>query len=179
LQKSQVNNDEGEAPRSPVRELRAHLRVLEREIELSLASETGCCGVTTAQCHLLLEAAERGRTSVTELAGALELDKSTLSRAVEGLCRAGMLDRRTDACCRRQQVITLTEKGRRKVDAINGLCDASYTTLLGSIPAGKRAAVVESVALLAQAMRRRRGGPRRACGIDGARGKDDGKEDGR
>ena len=76
-----------------IRALRKDLRVLEREIELTLSSQTGCCGITVAQCHLLLEVEQRDRTSVTELAAALELDKSTLSRAVDGLCLVDLLDR--------------------------------------------------------------------------------------
>ena len=61
-----------------IRAFRADLRVLEREVVLSLSSDTGCCGVSVAQCHLLLETEARGRTNVTELAAATVLDKSTL-----------------------------------------------------------------------------------------------------
>lgn len=140
--------------------LRKDLRLLEREIELTLSSQTGCCGVTVAQCHLLLEVEQQGRTSVTELAGQFELDKSTLSRSVDGLCRAGLLHRETDPGSRRQQVIGLTAEGRKKAASINGLCDSFYTRLLESIPEKKRRALMESVALLGEAMRsiRREGG---------------------
>ncbi|HET6450736.1 MAG TPA: MarR family transcriptional regulator [Spirochaetia bacterium] len=73
-----------------------------------MTSEAGCCGVTFAQCHLLLEVERRGRTSVTELATALELDKSTLSRTVDAGVKAGLIDRSVDPSSRRQQVICLT-----------------------------------------------------------------------
>jgi len=139
-----------------VRSFRGDLRVLEREVELSMASETGCCGITTAQCHILLETESREQTSVTELAAVLELDKSTLSRTVDSMCRAGLLDRQTDPSSRRQQIISLTENGRAKAGSINGLCDVSYTRLFDFIPAEKRRMVVESVALLADAMRQMR-----------------------
>ncbi len=143
-----------------LRAFRKDLRVLEREIELTLTSQTGCCGVTVAQCHLLLEVEQAGQTSVTELAAALELDKSTLSRAVDGLCRAGLLDRVTDPSSRRQQVISLTPQGKGKADAINTLCDRFYKRLIESIPAGKREGARESVALIAGAMKtvRKEGG---------------------
>ncbi len=150
----------GPAGNVAVRDFRKDLRVLEREIELTLASQTGCCGVTVAQCHLLLEVEERGQTSVTELAGALELDKSTLSRSVDGLCRAGLLDRETDPASRRQQVIRLSPQGKAKAASINRLCDRFYSRLLDSIPADKRLAAVESVAFLGEAMKgvRKKGG---------------------
>ena len=139
--------------REDVRALRKDLRLLEREVELTLASQTGCCNVTVAQCRLLLEVELRGRTSVTELAGALELDKSTLSRAVDGLFRAGLLQREPDPASRRQQVISLTPGGKAKAASINELCDGFYARILDSIPQGKRESALESVALMGNAMR--------------------------
>jgi DNA-binding MarR family transcriptional regulator len=137
---------------SGVRAYRSRIRVLEREIERSLASETGCCGVSLPQCHLLLEVEEKGQTGVTELSTALELDKSTLSRAIEGLWKAGLVSRETDPGNRRRQVVTLTRKGREKAASINARCDGFYEKLLQGIPREKREMVRESVALLAEAM---------------------------
>jgi DNA-binding MarR family transcriptional regulator len=149
-----------------IRDFRANLRVLEREVELSMTSEAGCCGVTFAQCHLLLEVERRGRTSVTELAAALELDKSTLSRTVDGACRAGLMDRTVDPTSRRQQVLSLTETGKEMAATINSQCDASYTRLFDFIPPSKRLMVVQSVALLAEAMRLKRRNPDAACCVE-------------
>jgi DNA-binding MarR family transcriptional regulator len=150
-----------------IRDFRTNLRVLEREVEMSMASEAGCCGVTFAQCHLLLEVERQGRTSVTELASILELDKSTLSRTVDSACRAGLMDRTVDPSSRRQQVICLTAKGRQTAEAINGQCDESYTRLFDFIPRDKRSSVVRSVAILAEAMRQKRRNPEEACCWDG------------
>jgi DNA-binding MarR family transcriptional regulator len=149
-----------------IRDFRANLRVLEREVELSMTSEAGCCGVTFAQCHLLLEVERRGTTNVTELAAALELDKSTLSRTVDGACRAGLMNRSVDPSSRRQQVLSLTPKGKEMATTINRLCDASYTRLFDFIPADRRLMVVQSVALLAEAMRLKRREPEAACCVD-------------
>jgi DNA-binding MarR family transcriptional regulator len=149
-----------------IREFRKNLRVLEREVELSMTSEAGCCGVTFAQCHLLLEVERSGHTSVTELASILELDKSTLSRTVDTAHRAGLIDRTVDPTSRRQQVISLTEKGRETAATINGQCDASYTRLFDFIPGDERQTVVRAVALLADAMRQKRRNPESACCAD-------------
>jgi DNA-binding MarR family transcriptional regulator len=143
-----------------LRIFRGHLRVLEREIERSLATETGCCGVTLPQCHLLLEVEEKGETGVTDLASSLELDKSTLSRAVDGLWRAGRVSRESDPENRRRQVVSLTRKGREKTLSINTRCDDFYARLFRGIPLEKRASVRECVALLAEAMRKTR---KRGC----------------
>jgi DNA-binding MarR family transcriptional regulator len=139
-----------------VRALRKNLRVLEREFARSLSPESTCCGVTLAQCHLLLEVEERGETGVTELAAALELDKSTLSRTVDGMWHAGMLSRETDPSNRRRQVVKLTEEGRAKARSINTGCDEYYAGLIGSIPPDKRSVAIEGVTLLAAAMNGRK-----------------------
>ena len=149
-----------------VREFRSNLRVLEREVELSMTSEAVCCGVTFAQCHLLMEVEKLGRTTVTALSSAFALDKSTLSRTVDAAVRAGLIDRVVDPANRRQQVISLTDRGRETADAINRLCDASYSRLFDFIPADERAAVIRSVALLAEAMRLKRRNPDAACCAD-------------
>jgi DNA-binding MarR family transcriptional regulator len=149
-----------------IREFRQNLRVMEREVELSMTSEAGCCGVTFAQCHLLLEIERKGRTSVTELAGVLELDKSTLSRTVDAAFKAGLIDRTVDPTSRRQQVISLTEKGRQTAATINSQCDESYTRLFDFIPAAERSGVVRAVAILADAMRQKRRNPEAACCVE-------------
>ncbi len=154
-----------------IRDFRANLRVLEREVELSMTSEAGCCGVSFAQCHLLLEVDRLERTSVTGLASAFELDKSTLSRTVDAACRAGLLERTVDPGNRRQQVVQLTDRGRQTAESIHRLCDASYERLFDFIPSDKRSMVVESVALLAQAMRMKRRHPDAACCADPEGGK--------
>ena len=136
-----------------IRAFRRALRALERQIELSLASETECCGVTPAQCHLLLVIEEKGEPSVGELAAALELDQSTLSRTIDGLVRTGMLSRREDPANRRRQLVSLTDPGSAKADEINALCDESYSGLLASFPEAEAAAVVRSLPLFAEALR--------------------------
>ena len=148
---------------SLIRDFRSDLRVLEREMGLLMSSEAGCCGVTFAQCHLLLEVERHKRTSVTGLAAALELDKSTLSRTVDAAVRTGLIDRTVDPQNRRQQVVSLTDLGRQTAAQINQICDASCSRLFDFIPRDKRAQVVEAVALLAQAMRLKRRDPGAAC----------------
>jgi DNA-binding MarR family transcriptional regulator len=151
-----------------VRGFRKDVRRLEREVVLSLAADTGCCGVTQAQCHIIMEADGQARTSVTDLAAAMELDKSTLSRTVDGMCRAGWLSRETDPANRRQQIICLSRKGRAKAETIHAQCDASTLRLFDFVPARKRRQVVESVALLASAMRQMRKESGSACCVEQA-----------
>jgi DNA-binding MarR family transcriptional regulator len=147
------------AAEPPVRAFRRSLRSLEREIALSLAAETECCGVTVAQCHLILELDHRGPSSVGELAEALCLDQSTLSRTVDSLVKSGLAARSEDPSNRRRQIVDLTSGGRGKADFINGRCDARYESALAGEGLGDRATATETVASLARALRRLRTEP--------------------
>ena len=143
-----------------IRAFRRSLRALERQVELSLADETECCGVTPAQCHLLLAVEEGGEPSVGDLAAGLELDASTLSRTVDKLVKAGLLQRREDPGNRRRQLVSLSDEGRSKAALINGLCDASYAGLLASLPARDAAALVRVLPRFVQALGEWRRAPR-------------------
>jgi DNA-binding MarR family transcriptional regulator len=153
---SKIEPSEKTAAEPPIRAFRRSLRTLEREIELSLAAETECCGVTVAQCHLLLELERRGPSSVGELAGALCLDQSTLSRTADSLVRSGLAARSEDPSNRRRQIVALTSGGLGKADLINARCDARYESALAGEGLGDRAAAAETVASLARALRRLR-----------------------
>jgi DNA-binding MarR family transcriptional regulator len=149
---------------SDVRAFRADLRRLEREIGRALEAQTGCCGVTVAQCHILLEVEAAGAPGITDLVVALDLDKSTLSRTVDAMCRHGWLSRERDPENRRKLVLGLTRDGRARAKAINDLCDRLYGCLIDAIPASKRRMVLECVGIVAEAMRRiRREGGRDGC----------------
>ncbi|HAE21081.1 MAG TPA: hypothetical protein DCG47_01990 [Spirochaetaceae bacterium] len=138
-----------------LRAFRQGLRALERRVQQALDDQTSCCGVSVAQCHLLLEMAEAGAGSIGYFAERLELDLSTLSRTVESLVRAGLALRNADPGDRRRQVIVLSDKGRERAGAINASCDAYYEAMLSRLPARQREAALEVVPLLADAMKAR------------------------
>ena len=101
-----------------IKEFRQVLRLFERE--LNLQNSFSCCnGVTVAQCHTLLEIESNGMVTVTELAENLSLDKSTVSRTVDGLVNIGLLKREIPAKNRRKAEVSLTENGKKMCSTIN------------------------------------------------------------
>src|SRR4030043_187102 len=78
-----------------IRFLRQKLRVLEREMNDPFGRDAGCCGLTLAQCHTLLEVGYRGEVSLVDLASSFGLDTSTLSRMIQGLVVLGLVGRVT------------------------------------------------------------------------------------
>jgi len=155
----------GKRPVSALRSFRAKLRILEREIGRCLEDQTDCCGVSVAQCHVLLELDGLGSVNLKALADGLELDKSTLSRAVDSLVELGVVGRKEDPENRRQQIISLTTLGQKRVADIHRRCDAYYQAMLARVPTGDLSVVVRGIGLLADAMvsQRRDSGERQCC----------------
>jgi DNA-binding MarR family transcriptional regulator len=111
------------------KKFRETLRRFEREIFMQ-NSDSCCNGVTLAQCHALLEVESKEKESVTELAKTLGLDKSTVSRTVDGLVNIGLLDRTIPAENRRMATIQLTEAGKNICCTINDSNDKYFEDTL-------------------------------------------------
>ncbi len=118
---------------------RRDLRVLERELVRQLEGETACCGVTLPQCHALLEL-PLSELSLSGLAAAVDVDTSTLCRTVDGLVKAGLVERTEDSADRRSVRLALSAAGRVKVAAIDEMCNRYYTELLARLMRSRRCA---------------------------------------
>jgi DNA-binding MarR family transcriptional regulator len=139
-----------------VREFRKNLRRLEQLIVLQLREDTGCHGVSVAQCHCLLAVEQLGRPSQNELAEQLCLDKSSLSRTVDGLVQIGLLERAIDEKDRRVYRIRLTVQGEKTCSIINTSNDDLYSRVLDRLPMPAEI-VVGAFAAFVQAMREVKG----------------------
>ena len=132
-----------------IRIFRKSLRTFERLVDIQ---EKACChGISLPHCHVLLEIEEKGRATTGQLAKALNLDKSTLSRTIDGLVRDGQLERLPNPSDRRYVPLSLTEKGRATCDAINRSSDDYYARALERIPGKKAEQVINNFDALVQA----------------------------
>ncbi|MER5296944.1 MarR family winged helix-turn-helix transcriptional regulator [Streptomyces pharetrae] len=91
--------------------------------ELSLVSYT-----------LLGHLEERGGCRATDLAAHYALDKSTVSRQVAALERAGLIERRVDADDHRVQVLHLTGAGRQLLAQVTESRRAAFRERLADWP---------------------------------------------
>ncbi len=130
-----------------IRFLREKLRQLEREISSPFRPDAGCCGLTLAQCHTLLEVGYRKEVSLIELAGSIGLDASTLSRTIQGLVVLGLVNRLADEKDRRCVAISLTEHGRRVFTEIESTFNDYFDGILELIPVDQREAMVDTIGL--------------------------------
>jgi len=150
------------AEKDLARKLRETLRVLVRRLGILERSEASCCGITFAQCHALVELGRAGELSVNELAELLNLDKSTASRSIDNLANNGLVLREPDPNDRRYVSVRLSERGRELFAALEARMEAYYGEVIELVPAVKRGQVVESLALLAEAVKMSK-----CCGIGG------------
>ena len=109
-----------------------------------------------SQGHALIEIDRQGVMTAGELAAVLKLDKSTTSRTVAALVRAGLVAARADGGDRRRRPLALTGKGRRRLAGLNRLADQQVQEALALLGADERAAVVRGMELYARALSRRR-----------------------
>jgi DNA-binding MarR family transcriptional regulator len=131
---------------------KSKLRLVGQRIGNRFKNEIVCCGVSLAQCHVLIELDQQCCCSLKALAEALGLDISTLSRTVDTLVKEGYVKREENPSDRRSINLTLSEKGREKTNYINTKSDEYYKEVLELIPAEKHALVIETMEWLGRAM---------------------------
>jgi DNA-binding MarR family transcriptional regulator len=112
-----------------IKKFREVIRQFEREL-LFQNTESCCNGVSLAQCHTILEIEKKEKVSVTELADSLSLDKSTVSRTVDGLVNIGLVDRDVPSDNRRMAILSLTQTGARTCADINSLSNKYFSDSL-------------------------------------------------
>ena len=132
-----------------IRKFRRSLRQFQRLA--GAQNRSCCCGVTLAQCLVLLDIDEHGHLTMRQLASNLKLDQSTLSRTVDGLVNKKLVARLRDESDRRLVWIRLTEEGVRVCDEIHKGNDEYCLQVLDKIPAPERGVVVRNFEALVQA----------------------------
>ena len=112
-----------------IQHFREILRIFDQE--LFLQNSASCCkGISMAQCLTLLEIEKSSSSSISQLAERLSLDKSTVSRTVDGLVNIRMVNRVTPKENRRTALVNLTETGKEVCATINYTSDSYISEIL-------------------------------------------------
>jgi len=135
-----------------IRYFREIMRHLQRNLSWQSKSDATCCGITLAQCHVLMEIGKAKEVSVVELVSIMGLDKSTLSRTIDGMVELGLVERFPNPGDRRYINLNLTHQGKNLFNNINCTFDQYYRDVFAAIPPEKHQQVVDSVNLLAKAI---------------------------
>lgn len=112
-----------------------------------------CCRTSSTQCHLLVELGRSGPLPLTELGARLSLEKSWVSRAVDGLVERGWATKEANPLDARSWLVTLTADGEDRVRELNATLDNHAARVLDHFSERDRATVEKSLLLLLKALR--------------------------
>lgn len=107
--------------------------------------------VTLAQYRALVVLASRGPQRPTELAEALAVHPSTVTRLCDRLAGKRLVHRGESPANRREVSIRLTPKGRRLVDQVTDRRREEIAAIVSNIPASERRATVHALHALGEA----------------------------
>jgi DNA-binding MarR family transcriptional regulator len=132
---------------------RQTLTALYRRFNALQRGEKRCFGVTLPQCMTLELLHQEGRRPVQEIALALGLDASTVTRTVDVLVRDGLARRtRDEREDRRRVFVSLSPRGRRLATRLEACGDDYCERILARIPADGRDAVLHALGVLVAAL---------------------------
>ena len=138
---------------SSTAKFRQTLTALYRRFNALQRGEKRCFGVTLPQCMTLEFLQQEGQKPVQEIALALGLDASTVTRTVDVLVRDGlarrMRDERED---RRRVFVSLSPRGRRLATRLEACGDDYCERILARIPADSRDVVLHALGVLVAAL---------------------------
>ena len=112
-----------------------------------------CCRTGSTQCQLLVELGRTGPLPLSELGARLNLEKSWVSRAVDGLVERGWATREPNPLDARSWLVTLTADGEARVRELNATLDNHAARVLEHLSERDRATVEKSLLILLKALR--------------------------
>jgi DNA-binding MarR family transcriptional regulator len=107
-------------------------------------------GLTVVQAYAIDLLLASGGASLTALAGALHLDKSTASRVVAGMERHGLIEWSRPEHDRRGKAIVVSREGRRRYERLRRAIVRENAQLLSAYSATERRAIVKALRQLAE-----------------------------
>jgi len=128
------------------------LRLVTRAYARLQRREALCCGMAETGCEVLCAIGEAGSLPQGELGKRLGLEKSWVSRAVDGLEREGLVERRKCCADARMYDVAFTASGRARYVSLNSGLDAQAAEVMSRIPEAERPAVTHALELLASAL---------------------------
>ena len=128
--------------------------MLSRKLSASLHPELAG-KLSPGQLHALAIVSEAGEPCIGELAAALGLDESTVTRLVDKLEAAGLAERRQSHTDRRSTTVEITESGRKTIALVREHRRAFMAEVLVSLDPTERAEFVRLTAKAADALRLR------------------------
>lgn len=104
--------------------------------------------MTSAQLHIVARLARNEGTGQAALAGLLDLEPMTLSRHVDRMEAAGLVERRSDPRDRRVRRLYTTEKSRRLLEPMRARAQELYEQVQEGLSEAERATLVSALSTI-------------------------------
>ena len=111
--------------------------------------------LTITQCYVLDLLKKRGPLTLNQLVAEMWLDKSTLSRVVDGLEKKQVVQRTANPADGRSILIEPTRAGLRRYERVEADLVSENAEVLSGFPAATRRQLIELMSALARAARER------------------------
>jgi DNA-binding MarR family transcriptional regulator len=109
-------------------------------------------GLTPKQVHIIMDI-DKNTFRHGDLAGSLGVDPSTLTRTLDPLDKAGIIERQLNPENRREVLIRLSDKGLNVLEEVNNKMRHVCAHILNHVPEDNREQVDSSISLLLKIMR--------------------------
>ncbi|WP_119675070.1 MarR family winged helix-turn-helix transcriptional regulator [Deinococcus sp. RM] len=127
-------------------------RITRLHTTLQQHTASGCGIHSLTRCQILTTLSRAGPLSLADLGRHLGVDKAWMSRNVDELARAGLIDKQAGQPDRRVVVLTLTPDGQEQVYRLNAALRQQSARLLRRVPPADQASVLRTLELLAEAL---------------------------
>lgn len=148
---------------SAAEEIHSLIHQLLRTMESSDRETCACHDVTHLQGMVLVEIAKNQPLNMQQLAQSMQLAVSTMSRVVDKLVNAGLIDRQPDKDDRRVVQCTLTNAGQDTARQLKGCYDEFFDKLVTNIPTGDLPGFLSGLRLMVKQVQAAISG----CGCEG------------
>lgn len=129
--------------------LREQVQTFIRQFGLLEQEHTPCqYPLSPSQAHALQVLGTTRTLPLYKLAAHLHLEKSTVSRLVNGLVERGWVERTINPNNRREVLLTLTETGRVVFEEVQACASVKYHTIWHCLSEDQRAQVLDTLATL-------------------------------
>lgn len=105
-----------------------------------------------------LQELENRSMSVKEIAEKLRLERSSVSRLVDGLVKGGFVSRELNEHNRREVILRLTDKGERSLERLREKSIHFYESILKDLPDVSQEKVLEGYQIFTACIEKFRGG---------------------
>lgn len=103
--------------------LGTQLNLIARSIRLTLEKKLASEGITPSQWMMVMALEENDHQVQSDLGKKLNLDNATITRIVDKLTEKGLLERKQAKDDRRAQIVSLTDKGKKKCNKYSKIGD--------------------------------------------------------